>query len=101
MNEKERDKIKKNIDEMSSKIFDYICAAEPDSEERDHRYMEVACSFIGASLNYSKSMEDMTIDIAERVSNIYTLLLVNMYRVKTGTLPDERKLSEFGGNEND
>ena len=100
MTDKDRAKIKKNIDEMSAKLFDYICAAEPDPEERDNRYIELACAFIGASLDYSKSMEDIAEDIADRMSTINVLLLVNTYRFKTGTLPDDRKLSEFGGTEN-
>lgn len=37
MTEKDRKKIKKNSDEMAAKIFDYICAAEPDPEERGHK----------------------------------------------------------------
>lgn len=101
MTDKERVKIKKNIGEMSSKIFDYICAAEPDPEEREHRYVEIACAFIGASLDYSESMEDIAADINDRLADVALLLLVNADRFKSGTLPDDRKLSEFGGNEND
>ena len=101
MTDKDRAKIKKNVDEMSAKIFDYICAAEPEPEERKHRYVELACAFISASLDYSKSMEDIAADIIERLDNMNVLLLVNTYRLKTGILPDDRKLSEFGGNKND
>lgn len=101
MTEKERLQIKKNIDEMSSKIFDYICAAEPDSEEREHRYMEIACSFLGAALDYSKDMDQLAKDIMDYTNDLRVMSLVTAYRFKTGTLPDERKLSEFGGNEND
>lgn len=101
MTDKDRAKIKKNVDEMSAKIFDYICAAEPDPEEREHRYVEIACAFIGASLDYSKSMEDIVTDIEDRLTHMDLLLLVNAARFKTGTLPDDRKLSEFGGNKND
>jgi hypothetical protein len=99
MTDKDRAKIKKNIDEMSAKIFDYINAAEPDPEEREHRYVEIACAFIGASLDYSKSMEDIATDIEDCLGHMDWLLLINADRFKSGILPDDRKLSEFGGNE--
>lgn len=101
MTDKDRVQIKNNIDEMSAKIFDYICAAEPDQEERCHRYVEIACAFIGATLDYSESMLDIATDLNDRLADINLLLLVNVDRLKSGTLPDDRKLSEFGGNEND
>lgn len=42
---------KKQIDEMTCKIFEYICAIEPDEEKRVQLLQEEAASFVTASVD--------------------------------------------------
>ena len=53
---KQKTEVKKNIDEMAGKLFDYINAA-CDEKEAENRMMEVALGFITATLDMNKPIE--------------------------------------------
>lgn len=69
---KQKTEVKKNIDEMAGKLFDYITTA-CDETEAEKRMMELALGFITATLDMNKPLEKLKIEL--RNNMIYSLML--------------------------
>lgn len=78
--------LRKTTDEMASKIFDYIEMAEPDDDEKDKRYIELACSFVNATINCDDDIETIAHQIYEACFNISNMVMGGALRLKSGDM---------------
>ena len=77
-----KNEVKKNVDEMACKIFEYIKTAEPDQKTRDELFIEIATSFITASLNVQS--ETLLKDLEEACKDCFKIGMVGLLRYKSG-----------------
>lgn len=68
------DIVKAKSEEMALKIADYIIAAEPDDEERNYIFMELAASFITLTIDVDQEHEDIVRDCIDRVTDIAIMI---------------------------
>lgn len=68
------DKVKAKSDEMALKIAEYIMAAEPDDEEQNYRFMELAATFITLTIDVNQKHEDIVRDCIARVTDIAIMI---------------------------
>lgn len=79
---KQKTEVKKNIDEMAGKLFDYITTA-CDGKEADNRMMEVALVFITATLDMNKPLEELMIELQNKMVS-YMLAREEVEKFKAG-----------------
>jgi hypothetical protein len=82
---------KSNIDEMAGKLFDYINAA-CDETEADRRMMEVALGFITATLDMNKPLEELKIELQNKMVYSYMFARKEVEKFKAGN--NENVVSE-------
>lgn len=80
---KQKTEVKKNIDEMAGKLFDYINAA-CDETEADGRMMEVALGFITATLDMNKPIEELKTELQYKTVHCYILARKEVEKFKAG-----------------
>ena len=88
-NELER---KKQIDQMASKIFDYICTA-CDEKEAEKRFMELSLSFMTSTIDVEQPMMEIINDINTKTTKMSLKASSELFKVKKGN--SEKLLSEF------
>ena len=91
MNKQEQER-KNQIDQMASKIFDYICTA-CEEEEANKRMMELSISFLTATLDVSEPMELLSNEILKKTGNVAILAIEQIKKIKEGN--SDRVVSEF------
>ena len=85
-----REEIKKNADDMACKIFEFLELSEKDEEERNKRFIELACSFVTATLDVES--DNILDDINKCCDSIRKISLAGVLRYKMGN--KERVLKE-------
>lgn len=90
---KEKTEVKKNIDDMAGKLFDYITTA-CDEKEAENRMMELALGFITATLDMNKPLEELMIELQNKMIYSYMLARKEVEKFKAGNT--ENIVSEHG-----
>lgn len=84
---------KKTIDEMTSKIFDYICTA-CEEDEGNKRMIEVATSFLSSTVDIDQPMKRINAELRHKSIECYILAVNGIEQIKAGNT--ENIVSEHG-----
>ena len=83
MRMKEKTEVKKNIDEMAGKLFDYINAA-CEAEEADNRMMELALGFMTATVDMDEPIDTIKVELRNKLIYSYMFQMEEVIRYKRG-----------------
>ncbi len=93
-----REEIKIKADKMACEIFEFLESSEPDEEERNKRFIELACSFVTATLDFDS--DNIINDISDCCKDIMKISVAGAMRYKMGN--KDRVIKEyFTRNKND
>lgn len=87
----EKEEIKRKADKMACDIFEFLESQEPDEEERNKRFIELACSFVTATLDFDS--DNILNDISDRCKDIMKISVAGAMRYKMGN--KDRVLKEY------
>lgn len=87
----EKEEIKIKADKMACDIFEFLSSSEPDEEERNERFIELACSFVTATLDFDS--DNILNDISDRCKDIMKMSVVGVMKYKMGD--KDRVLKEY------
>lgn len=88
----ESEKVKDRAENLLIKIIEYLDSAEPDDEERNNRFGELATSLITATLNFDKDFDDLVKDINDICNDCRIMALAGAFRYKHG---DESRVKKI------
>lgn len=88
----ESEKVKDTAENLLIKIVEYLDSAEPDDEERNNRFSELATSLITAMLDFDKDFDDLVKDINDICNDCRTMALAGAFRYKHG---DESRVKKI------
>ena len=87
------DEVKRKAELMACDIVEFLRNNLKDDEERKHRYLEMACSFLTLACDPTKEMFEIEKEIRAYCKDIYKISLTGMARYKSGNT--SRVVKEF------
>ena len=78
------DEVKRKAELMACDIVAFLRNNLKDDEERNHSYIEMACSFLTLACDPTKDIFEIEKEISAYCKDIYCLSLAGMSRFKSG-----------------
>lgn len=77
---------KQTADELACRVFEFLNEAEPNPAERDKRYIELATSFLMATINVNRSKEEIIEDVLDKLEKMGGMIADGVDRYLSGDM---------------
>ena len=88
----ENNNVKETAENLLMQIIEYVNKAEPDDEEIEHRFKELACSLVTSIVDFSKNEDEILKDINDICLDIRNISMAGALRYLNGDMTNVKKI---------
>ena len=88
----ENNNVKETAENLLIQIIEYVNKAEPDDEEREHRFKELACSLVTSTIDFLKDRDEILNDINDVCLDIRNISIAGALRFMSGDMTNVKKI---------